>query len=479
MSHPFRLSLLTVLMAALMWSCTEDFDVNNRALTYLPSDTDAVMVVKTDQLLAKANWATIQSSEPYAEMLEEVAANEPEVAAILRDPAVSGLDMTANAFFAGLVPFSEGRNAKMIMAFPVADATKLAEHIAQLEEGPQTVEGNSWEKGEVSLAWNDEVLLIVRSTEATFTAKQLLEKSSENLSDDKDMQRFLTEDFDLGWWMSSGFIANYLPDEALKMLPGWSREDLKGNYLHGTWRFDEGSMIGELTPVLTRRLAADIDLLFRSETGLDLSEGLPSEGLTGLFTAACDLPGMDQLLLEYMVEGGAREELKNQGVDYEGILASLNGDVMLALYESPLIPEAIFVAGLQDSDRFKEVLANSPMVNAIGDDWYEMLNVSTSYDDEGNEMEPDTSAGSYLRVLEDRFVIAETREAAEQYGQAAEAGPVLSKFRELRPDHRFVAVWNPETILGDDIPENVFGISYAHADDETVVNKWVLKDDSV
>jgi hypothetical protein len=480
MSHPFRISLLILLLGTFLWSCTKETDLSNRALTYLPGDTDAVMVIRSGQLLEKANWATIQASEPFAEMLAEVAEEEPNIAAILRDPEVSGLDMTANAFFAGVVPFADEREPKIILAFPVADAAKLAEQVANLEEGAQTVDNNSWSQGKISLAWNEDVLLIVNSPDDSISASQLLEKSTDNLSGDADMQDFLARDFDLGWWMNSGLIAQYLPDEALELLPGWSREDLRGNYLHGTWRFDQGEMVGEFHPVLSRRLAADIDLLFRSETELDLSAGLPTEGLLAVFTAACDLPGIDQLLLEYMVEGGAREELKTQGIDYEGILASLSGDVLMGFYENSLFPDALFVAGLKDSDHFQEILANSPKVNAVGEGWYELLYVTTQYGEDGEEISQDTTAGTYLRVLEDRFVIADTREAVEQYGTEAPESAVVQQFRELRPGHRFVAVWDPNAMVDEgELPAGTFGISYAFADDNSVVNHWILEDKSI
>ena len=283
-------TLLSILIVGLAsFACQPSFDEADRSLNYIPAGADAVAVIRIPDLLEKSDWSDLQQSPPYQRIIEAIAEDDSRAAAVLRDPAAAGIDTEANLHLIGDLPFTGRQNGYMAVAMAIADRATLEEQMNSFDIQFQPVNGSGgqWQEGQVSMAWNDEVLFILNAQEpGSLQAADLLATDAKaSMAGNKNLRKYLQEDFDLGIWMTSNALAQQFPDTLLNMLPGWSREDLAENFIHGAWRFETGKMVGELTPDFQARLAGDLDLLLRKQTEIDLSQGFPADKLAAFATA--------------------------------------------------------------------------------------------------------------------------------------------------------------------------------------------------
>jgi len=204
-----------------------------------------------------------------------------------------------------------------------------------------------------AMAWNGEVALLAVSKnkdDVQGRLKALLDNSSKaSVAQNTSLRKHLNGDYDLLNWLSSDFILRSEKIKSGGALLNYSEEDLQGQHIAHTLTFEKGYVSSEVALDLQGQIKNDLSMLFKDEVETDFATLAPAGTPMFMLTAAFDITGLNQLLIEKYTKGMAEESLAAFGFDVEGLIDELEGDIMLAAYDELNI---IFAAKLKDEDRF-------------------------------------------------------------------------------------------------------------------------------
>lgn len=371
--------LFVALTLSILVACQQSFSGSGggQALNHVPNSASMVMAIDLNKVMDKIDFEAVKEMEFYKNMLDEVNADDEQVAVVLQDPAASGVDMNSKAYiFVNLDPDEQTNGGGLI--FSLADVGKFKDLIATkatVEEG----KGFSYmipEKDAV-VAWNDNVAFIGGMDNADAVTDLLVEvfEGKNSIRDETAALKALNGSHDIMYWTTTNQIAEAVADEIAGDLPIINADDLKGNSIYGYADFNKGEVKGVGFHDLTKGLLGNLKLIFREKSTTDFSKYLPKEDLVSLMGGSINPKGIKQLIQDMQMAGMADIFLKGQGLSLDDITNAIQGDMVVATYKNDDSKEPKMVMGLSldDKSKFQKLLdmgVASRMMSKKGKDSY-------------------------------------------------------------------------------------------------------------
>lgn len=445
--------LLIAIAALLASSCQEELAPVDPSLTYIPKETAMVSAIRLQQLMDKAGFESLKGKAAYQEMLAEAEEESAVLAKVLERPSTSGVDLSGNAYISALL--SDTTGMFVVMALPLADEKAFGELIESMDTKAVPARNGfriAGGLGEATVAWNKEVALVGLSQggpDAKARLERLLDTPPANsVAENKSLRKSLAgESYDIMAWYSSDFI---LGNEAAllsgKML-NYKEADLRGQYITQTITFEEGAISSKIGLELSGPLKNDLDMFFRDEVATDFVSMAPAGEPVFFMTAAFDMNGINQLLIEKYSKGLVGELLEGYGVPTADVLEVLDGDIMLAAYD---FEQMVFGAKLDDESLLMEHLAKAQEeqgLQELSPGRYRFLKVKTAAkkDSLGQVLESGVNIDAQILIKDGLLFLSTTPELLDRVarGEQGIRGQLANRASGLVNKHIFTALGAP------------------------------------
>lgn len=359
--------LLFLSIVALLWSCQPDFIERDDAVNHLPDDAAVVLSYQPRALMDKAGYDETMQWPAIQEMLGQAEENNPYFARILENPAESGIDLDERFYFAMDLGLEENEPKANFgyWLFSIADAEKFARLWEEMDVPARPIaDDNRYlsDNGKTFISWTDTWGIVGTGWReaAEDKLREIVEmKPDASLAANRNFRKCLARKADAAVWMSSNGLAGPIAASGVTILANYSEEDLKDNYLHHFLYFEDGLVRAESKFFIKRKIAADLDLLFRDEVKTDFTKVLPEGKLEVVFTAALNPRGINQILIEKYAKRAVQEAVKSQGLSFDDLLEALDGDIALAAYERGKTEDGLFIARIGERDKLDALLESA------------------------------------------------------------------------------------------------------------------------
>jgi len=448
-----RALLLALIATTLFTACQKELPPVEDSLTYIPEDAAMVTAIRLQQLMDKADFESLKETKGFQSMLEDAAEENAMLAKVLADPAASGIDLNKNMYVS--VELSDNEPLMTVASFSIADSEALEQMMKGLEVEATPVSNDfkySDTPGRASIAWNKEVLLLGMADKSLSAKDRLLRyletPANASIAENNNLREQLQGDYDVLNWLSSDFILRSRDWQASGNLLNYDKEALSGQYVAHTLTFEQGIIENQVTLDLSGRVKNDLGMFFRDEVTTDFISAAPAGSPVFLLTAAFDINGVNQLLVEKYSKGFAEETLRQFGLSANELLKAFSGDIMVAGYQVP--EEAtLFVATVEDEAPLRTLLekaSEDAKLEKVSDNRYRFLRWErkaeegdSTYVNASVEMEGEVLLHEGLffisnqPILLDRVIAGETGLSGELAKQSAQA----------MGEHIFTAFGNP------------------------------------
>ena len=451
-SPRFKGLLLLLFVATLFTACQKELPPVEDSLTYIPEDAAMVTAIRLQQLMDKADFESLKQTEGFQNMLEDAAEENATLAKVLADPAASGIDLSKNMYVS--LELSDSEPIMTVASFSIADQEALEQMMESLkvEATPVSNDFKYFDTpGKASVAWNDEVLLLGMVDESISVKDRLLRyletPADASVADNTNLREQLQGDFDVLNWMSSDFILRSRNWQTSGNLLNYDKEQLSGQYMAHALTFEKGVIENQVMLDLSGQLKNDLGMFFRDEVTTDFISAAPTGTPAFLLTAAFDINGVNQLLVEKYSKGVAEKTLNQFGLSAKELLQAFSGDMMLAGYESPKVA-ALFAATVADEAPLRTLLDEATEDNKldkISDNRYRFLRwereaeADSSYVKTSVEMEGEVLLHDGLFFIANQSALLDQIEA----GDTGLSGELAQQSAQAMGEHIFTTFGNP------------------------------------
>lgn len=335
----FKSYLLPLLALVLLGTaCQTDNAEKTAALRYIPDDMNSLLIIDMPDLMQKADFEEIKELDFYKKFLLSAANEKPSIARILEDPAASGLNIDEHFYLAMKVKSTNSSPDFAAFVAPVQDKDALERTLSALEIDfvPASQNFGYSHLQRAHMVWNDEVIVMGVGREEGHLHDKIesfLNTTPKNgLYRNKNLQKSLKRDFDMAHWLRLDPFLEGLNNELFSAVAGLSQDDLTDNYLNSFVHFKAGEMEGETFFQIKRGVTNDLQLFFKDKVKTNFGRHMPGEGLGIMMTAAMDLKGINQILIEKHVKGLGMQRLEEYGLSFEDLVRAFSGEVAIGAY---------------------------------------------------------------------------------------------------------------------------------------------------
>ncbi|HKK80387.1 MAG TPA: DUF4836 family protein [Phaeodactylibacter sp.] len=476
-SPRFKGLLLLLFAATFFTACQKELPPVEDSLTYIPEDAAMVTAIRLQQLMDKANFESLKQTKGFQNMLEDAAEENAMLAKVLADPAASGIDLSKNMYVS--VELSDSEPLMTLASFSIADAEALEQMMEGLEVEASPV-NNDFKyfdtPGKAAVAWNDEVLLLGMVDESISVKDRLLRyletPADASVAGNTNLREQLQGDFDILNWLSSDFILRSRDWQTSGNLLNYDKEELSGQYVAHALTFEEGVIENKVMLDLSGRLKNDLGMFFRDEVTTDFITAAPAGTPAFLLTAAFDINGVNQLLVEKYSKGVAEKTLNEFGLSAKELLKAFSGDIMLAGYESPK-GAALFAAAVEDEAPLRTLLDKATEDNKLeqlSDNRYRFLRWEREAEGDSSYVKTSIEMDGEVLLHEGLFFIANQPALLDQIeaGNTGLSGELAKQSAQAMGEHIFTAFGNPALMSAFDFEAEQIQEVEASADREGI-----------
>ena len=371
------ISFLCLVAVLILTSCKDDPEAYGTA-AYIPSTATSVSSFDIQRMMNKADFESVKEMEFYRDMVGKASKQSDLIAAVLDDPAKSGIDLTDKIYMSTDVSKNDPELFTTHILVPLSDADAFGSLMdaADIEVEKKNGLNISAPNGnEGVMMWDDKLLAFSFSNNATIDTeaktKMLFELAPEkSIASNQNFTKAAKADHDMVTWVSTNTIAENPAARVALAAIDVDRDALKDNYIHGYGDFENGKMVGHTDFYFNRELNRDIlDRFFKDESNTDFSKVLPTDDLTFAMTGSLNLRGMDKFLSERPQAKEYADLVMNDiaGFERKQILETLSGDVMIAGYAKNDQHNDNFIAALalKNNKKAEAMLENAVANNKL------------------------------------------------------------------------------------------------------------------
>ncbi len=376
-----NLSCLLVVVLLLVSSCSNN-QLPDDALRQVPDHVSSVTAFNMDNLLQKADLEYIQSLDFYKDGMAKLQEEQPELAAIMNNPFLSGVDLTKNAYVVMELDKEMPDKAQFGgLVFSIKDPVKfsgLLQKVAQ-KDATQRTDFKFVQNREVLIAWNDEFGIVGGGSKdmdlEAFVQPYFDAERKTPVTDNADLAKCLGKEYDIAAWLNSNVLSENEQLATAAKYVGISKEALKENYFHSFLNFEEGYIEGNSKHYLKKELTNDLKLFFKKGVSKDLAKYIPGDNLGMVLGGAIDPKGIYQVISEKT--GGTSTvniALKKYGFTSKDLTNAFSGDVAVAVYpQKDQPPVGLMTASIGDRklfDKFVDLATEFEVLLPQGDGLY-------------------------------------------------------------------------------------------------------------
>lgn len=478
MRLPVKYLFLFLLCCFVFVQC-RDSSLPDDAFAYIPQHTTSVTAFNPDKLMEKAVFEEVKQLDFYRDMLREVSQDNPAFAQVLEDPAAAGVDLSQNVYIS-LTTDPETFQPLIAILFSIDDKAAFESTLdkLQVQYVPASRTHGYLSGHSTALVWNDQVGIMGMGPDQTNIQAQveayLQTKSRKSASRIKPLRQALAEEYDvMMWWTAEQIVQQYQLDKLGKAFR-FSAEDLRDNAARTLLNFEAGQVRGEVDWYLSDKISNDLKLVLQEELDTDFRDVLPSENLVMLSTMALNLPGINQLLIEYHVQGSSETPLRPYGFAWEDVRKALSGEIAIAAYQdtgltSMSIPQFLVALDVQDRTALQELLTagkTAGWLQELSADRYQWTELGV-LDSLGNEQYP---VMAQMWLDDDMLYLSDRDELIKmlQAGGYATGTGLLAGRQEQKEPHAYSFLLDAAQFsrMEDDMPSMPFSYMQAAGDME-------------
>ena len=363
----FQKTIFFVLVSFILFgsSCKKSEAVGEDAILNIPSSTSSVTAINVKRLMEKADFEAVQKMDFYKNML---AKTTPSVAAVLKDPSQSGIDLDAHAYMIQDMDMSNLEKSFTGIVLSLKDKAAY-EKLVTSGDSPkvETSDGFQYFQPErnVIVSWNDNIAVIGMSQSyrrvnlKEFVAKVFNTKKENSIAHNENLKKCFSKDADIVGWFGSDAMAEAAKGKmGMMAMAGFSPDMLKGSYAHSYFNFEKGEMVGNSEYEINDKLADEYRHLFKNKIKTDFSKYLPAENLAFAFAGGLDVKGISTILTNKGMSGMADFQLKEFGLSLAGLAKTFDGDFLVSGYrvEGRKNPAMMIATKINDASNFQKIL---------------------------------------------------------------------------------------------------------------------------
>lgn len=386
-----NLFLLSFIALFLCSACQDDLlTQKDDGLKKIPADVSMITSINTKQLMEKADYESIKEMEFFQEALRKAEKENPAVAAVLKNPEQSGIDLDKNIYVTYKLNPKNPGDVFMATIATLKNQSDFEDLVNTLDQGAikdkgdyKTISSSS----QTFLAWTDEIVIAGGSNSSYMDIdaeiKNILNTDKEtSVASNKDLQKAFSGNHDIAGWMNSDPLADN-PQAGLALnLIDISPKALAGNSIHNTVDFENGAIVGHSKFFFNDEIGKDfIGKFFKDEVKTDFSKYLPAENLIFAATAALDIRGVDEFLsLRPQSKGMVDFALKESGLTMKDLVSTFGGDIMVAGFggNNILNGNGLFSTNIKNTEKLNAIIdaaiENNVLVE-LSDNHYKVMTV--------------------------------------------------------------------------------------------------------
>lgn len=375
-------SLFTILVFS---ACKRDDLLPGDALVYVPGTVTSVTAINVNRLMEKADFDALKQMEFYQDFLEKVRQENSAFAQVMRDPRKAGIDLDNNVYL-NVELDQPGQSGMMTVVFTIKDKNAFEKTLDDLDINylPASQEPGLFQEHGTALLWNEAVGILGFGSENTIQQQveaYLNTSEEQSVNRNKNLRDALSNDFDvLNWTTSAGFV-DLFQIGPIGKVARYTEEDLRENYLQSYLFFEEGQVRAETRYQLQSKLATDLALVLNDEVDTDFSESIPHDNLFFFANFGLRPKGINQLLIEYHIQGLSDESFKQYGFTMEDVINAFSGDAAIAIYQEDNdqiinFPSFLMVYDIDSREHLDRILLaaqNTGHLDRIGENRYQVL----------------------------------------------------------------------------------------------------------
>lgn len=360
----------TILFGSLLFfGCKKDMVATGTA-AYIPANAASVTGIDLQRLMKKADFESIKDMEFFTDMVGKATKQSPAIAAALKDPAKSGIDLNGKIYLSTDLDKNDPELVTTHILVPLSNASDFeklvdaAEMKFEKKNGLNVFTPDS--RRDAVMVWDDKLMTLSFSnspdTDVEAKARMLFELDVEqSIATNNNFAKAVDSDHDLVTWMSSNTLADNPAAGMAMNLIDVDADALKDNFIHGYGDFENGKFVGHSDFFLNKDLGRGLlGRFFKDESDTDFSKVLPTNDLIFAMSGALNFRGMDQFLSERPQTKEYADFVLNDfaGFERKEILETLNGDMMIAAYSADSMNDGNFIAALalKNDDKAKAML---------------------------------------------------------------------------------------------------------------------------
>lgn len=386
-----KLLFLFVLSSLFFAACQSDtVSTKDAAINSVPGDISSVSSINIKQLMDKADFAAVKEMAFYKEALAELERQgQPAIAKIMRNPAISGVDLEKNAYF---ISHIDPKNPENIFSGLVLNLKDDGAFSTMLSDAGLSIDKaanySKTKKANNSMtAWNESVAVVgmgsSRSTDLVKNLDNFFNTTEEtSVAQNADLQKALSGDHDFSSWLTTNTLAqNPQAGFALSMIQV-PADALKDNFINSSFDFEKGEIVGHSDFLFNKDLGKNfIGKFFKDEVTTNFSDYLPAENLVFATSGAIDFRGIDEFMSERpTIKGYVDAQLQNFGLTMQDIIETFGGDILVAGMGDGEVnnSNSLFSTNIKDTEKlnsFIDLLVENNILQELEDDVYKIMTV--------------------------------------------------------------------------------------------------------
>ncbi len=349
-------------------SCQKDAAMAEDAIINIPSSSSSVTAFDLKTLMAKADFEEVQKMSFYKNIVNDAVQGNPSLAAVLNNPAESGIDLESKIYLTQEIDVLAPENSHNAVLISLKDKAAFKKLVTSSSDA-SVISGDGFEyispDRSVSIGWNDNLAVIALAQGPGADLKMGLEKiyattKESSVAGNSNLQKCFSKSADVVSWFNSEPLAEASKGEMgmAMAMAGFSADMLKDNFMHSYFNFENGEIVSDSEYQINEKLAKEYRHIFKDEVDTDFSKYLPAENLAFALSMGLDTRGMKMILDSKGMSGMADFQLKEFGLSMDGLTKTFDGDVLISGYrvDGQKNPTMLLATKINDKEKFQELL---------------------------------------------------------------------------------------------------------------------------
>jgi len=349
-------------------SCQNDASIAEDAIINIPSSSSSVTSFDLKSLMDKADFDEVQKMTFYKDAVKDVVQGNPSLAAVLNNPAESGVDLESKIYLSQEVNVVDPTQSFNCVLLTLKDKAAF-KTLMTSSSSASVSSGSGYEyfspsRG-VTIGWSDQLAVIALAQGSGADLKSGLDKiyattKETSVAQNDNLKQCFSKSADVISWFNSEPLAEASKGEMgmAMAMAGFSADMLKDNFIHSYFNFENGEIVSNSEYQINEKLAKEYRHIFKDEVKTDFSKYLPAENLAFAVTTGLDSRGMKMILDGKGMSGMADFQLKEFGLSMDGLTKTFDGDLLVSGYrvDGQKNPTMLLATKINDMDYLKKII---------------------------------------------------------------------------------------------------------------------------